>query len=210
MIPLQEIYDYLGSAELSNLFIADGGLGTGLLKPEYHDVVNRSIYLGLTDLHTRFDLKVREFTFNNLGQSRLIHKYVFPIGDCVEVLQVFVDRVELETKTLNGYTLTDVNVVKLNSEHGFNSTLKVVYRANHEAITPTTTSIMLPRPYLMALLYFIASRLFTSIPNQLDGDLNEGNRYAQKYAQEIAKLHDEGLDINLDDDMWLFNQKGFI
>lgn len=210
MIPLQEIYDYLGSAELSNLYIADGGLGTGVLKPEYHDVINRSIYLGLTDLHTRFDLKVRVFDFENLGQSYLIHKYRFPIDDCVEVLQVFVDDVELEPKSPNGYTLIDTNVVRLNKEQGFNSKLRIVYRANHELITKRTTEIMLPRPYLMALLYFVASRLFTSIPNQLDGDLNEGNRYAQKYAQEIAKLHDEGLDINLDDEMWLFDQKGFV
>ena len=61
-----------------------------------------------------------------------------------------------------------------------------------------------------ALLSFIASRLYTSIVNHLDGDLNESNRYAQRYVQEIQLLERQGIDVDdLHQHTW-FNQRGFI
>ena len=72
------------------------------------------------------------------------------------------------------------------------------------------TDTTLPSSYLNALLYFIGSRLYTSVVNQLDGDLNESIRYSQKYLQEIQMLSNQGIDTEDLIEMNLFHVKGFI
>lgn len=208
MIALSEIYGYLGSAELSNLFMADEGLGTGVLKPEYHDTINKSIYLGLTDLHTRFDLKIRDFDYVHTGQEQF--KLSIPNEDFLEIHQVIKNDKPLYANSFDGYLLLDNHVLSFKSAMLRGDVFKIIYRANHSVITNRTTHIELPRAYLNALLYFIAARVFTSIPNQLDGDLNEGNRYAQKYREEIAMLMAEGLDVDNSEERCLFNERGFV
>lgn len=223
LIPLQEVYDYLASGELSNLFMADGGLGTGVLKDKYKAVVNKSIYLGLTDLHSRFVLKKDnayrkiEKDFHgvavevvNLLVSRDGLEINLIADNFVEVLEVYINDREYIINDSDGYVLLATNRIKFSSPIANTDTIKIEYQANHNPITEDTTHIELPRMYLNALCYFIASRLYTSIVNQLDGDLNESNRYAQKYHQEIMMLESKGYDVDNFNQMCLFHAKGFI
>lgn len=223
LIPLQEVYDYLASGELSNLFMADGGLGTGVLKDKYKAVVNKSIYLGLTDLHSRFVLrkdsayrKVEKdngklmVKVTNLLVSRDGLEINLIADNFVEVLKVYINDRELHINTDNGYVLLATHRIKLSSPIADTDTITIEHQANHSPIDDSTTHIELPRMYLNALCYFIASRLYTSIVNQLDGDLNESNRYAQKYHQEIMMLESKGYDVDNQNEMCLFHIKGFI
>lgn len=231
LIPLQEVYDYLASGELSNLFMADGGLGTGVLKDKYKAVVNKSIYLGLTDLHSRFLLKKKRAEFSErftrtnrqgVGNYTTTVNGLMPdkAGDMVildpefvEILEIKYNHAVLKENDEMGYVLLQNNRFRLGknvleAKEGFS--YEVLFQANHSPITETTTHIELPRMYLNALCYFIASRLYTSIVNQLDGDLNESNRYAQKYHQEIMMLESKGYDVDNANQMCLFHAKGFI
>lgn len=79
--------------------------------------------------------------------------------------------------------------------------LEVVYRANHPKIVipigyfePTRTDIELPESHLMALCYFIASRVHN--PIGMTNEFHAGNSYAAKYEAECAELENEGLEIN--------------
>lgn len=202
---LSEIFDALASGELSNLNLAEGGVH---IKPDKLEVVLRSINLGLVDLYTRFLLKT-----NKLKVPVVDTPIVINTDDFIEVLEVYS---ELKSLTKYTYSLSSPNVLQLNLFDGFkdiNQFAIIEYKAKHILLTiediTLNSEVELPLPYLNALLYFIGSRLYTSIVNQLDGDLNESIRYAQKYQAEIAMLKEQGIDVDgLDDHHW-FKDRGF-
>jgi hypothetical protein len=83
-------------------------------------------------------------------------------------------------------------------------TLKVFYRADHPTIkdylansAPMVTPIYLPQSHLLALMYFIASRVQTPV-GMTAGALHEGNNYAAKYEREVQMLKDEGVEVDSD------------
>ena len=201
---LSEIFDALASGELSNLNLAEGGVQ---IKPDKLEVVLRSINLGLVDLYTRFLLKT-----NKLKVPVIDTPIVINTDDFIEVLEVYS---ELKSLTKYTYSLSSHNVLQLKIYdwgNYINQFAIIEYKAKHRLLTvediALNSEVELPLPYLNALLYFIGSRLYTSIVNQLDGDLNESIRYTQKYQAEIAMLKEQGIDVDgLDDHHW-FTDRG--
>lgn len=203
---LSVIFNALASGELANLHLSDNAQS---IFEDKKEIVLRSINLGLTDLYTRFYLKRK--TKEILTDKSLL-VYVLDDDEYLEIVQV---SLGLDKLYLNlDYIMVDTRTIKLNDYPRDKELLMIEYKARHKTLTQQDitddTDIELPMAYLNALLSFIASRLYTSIVNQLDGDLSESSRYAQRYVQEIQLLNEQGIDVdNLQEHDW-FNQRGFI
>lgn len=205
---LSHIFDTLATGELSNLFLAEGATE---IKPNKKEPVLRSINLALTDLYQRFFLKRK---VQELITSKGVLAYTINDPDFIEIHKVSLNGVELDINREGGYHLLSVNTLVLKDKPEDNEIIEVIYKAKHRTLTREDinldSEVELPDVYLNALCLFIGSRVYTSIVNQLDGDLNESNRYAQRYIQEIAMLTDKGVDVDDFNEMWLFHDRGFI
>lgn len=203
---LSVIFNALASGELANLHLADNAKS---IFDDKKEIVLRSINLGLTDLHTRFLLKKKVY---EVLSDKTTKVYQIADPECIEVTHVYVNEVpqfiHYDYKQMNTKTIEFVDYPQ------DNQIIHLEFKANHRQLSQedidNDTDVELPMSYLSALLSFIASRLYTSIVNQLDGDLNESHRYAQRYIQEIQLLTEQGIDVNdLTDNTW-FYERGFI
>ena len=194
---LSEIFASLADSELSNL----GIVTDGVVDPDKLPKVLRAINLGLNSLHTRFMLRKNTIEIELVPGKT---DYVINASDFLEVLSANMEGIERSLLTPN----------TIYKEVDAPTTLIVEYKAKHPPLTEADikadSEVELPIAYLNALLYFIGSRLLSSIPNQLDGDLNEGTRYTQKYMEEINLLIQQGVDVDdvLSND-W-FTNRGFV
>lgn len=203
---LSYILESLASAEVSNLNLAEDFLS---IKQDKLPIVLRAINAGLADIYTRFLLrKAIAEVQTEPGQ----YEYEVPADDLVEILSIMYDGAFLEPNT--DYVLLDINKVKFKQELGLLNPIVFEYKARHRPLTEVDveldSEVGLPMSYLNALLYFVASKLFTSIVNQMDGDLNEGVTYLRKYQAEIKMLDAQGIDVNNLEDMNIFKQRGFV
>lgn len=202
---VSQLFEYLASGELGNLNLAEDKIN---IKPDKAIVVLRNINRGLKDLHTRFMLKR---AFIEVPVVPGVDQYVVEHDDIVEVLHVYVSgRKLLEHE----YTKLSVNSFKLNIVLGITDTLRVEYKASHRTLTELDisldTEIDLPSSYVNALIYFVASNLFTGAVNQLDGDINEGVAYRSKYQAEVQLLENQGVDVEILDNFNHFRRGGFV
>lgn len=215
MMKLSEIYDALATGELKNLRLSEDNQITA----QGRKVLLSSINAGLTDLYTRFLLKKNDI---EMSYNKSREQYRIGRADLIEILSVKLNDVELKVNHADGYHLLDpatIHIDKgiersyLHSADELN-VLTVVYKANHKKLTEEDilldSDVELPDSYLNALLYFVASRLFASIPNQLDGDVNEGLRYSKRYFDEINMLINQGVDVDGINEFALFNVRGFV
>lgn len=212
---LSEIYDSLASGELKNLRFSENNV----IKPESRKVLLSSINAGLTDLHTRFLLKKNTI---DMSYSKSREQYSINRPDLIEVLSVKLNETELTVNTLSGYHLINPTTIYIDKgieryylhDADVLNTLYVTYKANHKKLTEEDieldNDVELPDSYLNALLYFIANRLYTSIPNQLDGDVNESLRYSKRYHDEIDMLTNQGIDVDGINEFSLFSARGFV
>lgn len=205
---LSYIFDMLASGELSNLYLADGG--TGEIKADKKELVLRSINAGLTDLYTRFYLKRKVAHIPIILNE---HKYSIDDPLCIEIIKVKHNDFELMPNVALGFYFLDNKTIYLTHSPN-DGQLTITYKCYHPTLTQTditrNTDIELPQAYLNALLYFCGARLLTSLPNQLDGDLNESQRYYQKYLAEIDMLSRVGVDVDDLDEFYPFNERGFV
>lgn len=205
---LSYVFDMLASGELSNLYLADGG--TGVIKPDKKELVLRSINAGLTDLYTRFYLKRKVEKL-----PLFLHTQHYKIDDplCIEIIKVQKGGYELQANAPLGFYFLDNRSIYLKNTASTGD-LSITYKCYHPTLTSQDIDddreIELPMAYLNALVYFCGARLLTSIPNQLDGDLNESQRYYQKYLAEIDMLTRMGIDVDDLDDYYPFNERGFV
>lgn len=205
---LSTIFQALADGELANLRIGDYKFD---IADDDKPRILKSINLGLNELYTRFMLSIIHKEIPLVTNQEI---YTITDENLLEILSVGLNECELSYR--NDYTLTSINTLVLSKELNIktNDKLKVKYKAKHKALTEQDitddTDISLPISYLNALLYFIASRLYTSINNQLDGDLNEGMRWTQRYHEELSMLEQQGIDVDgIDENNW-FNQRGFV
>ncbi|WP_395143753.1 hypothetical protein ACF3NV_07800 [Moraxella atlantae] len=195
---VKDVIDALLEGELNNLNMLDSN---GNLKPERLKKIIDTINLGLTDLHTRFLLK-----------KNILDLEVTPCNDTYEILKEdFIEILHINNHLVN-YSLLKPNTIYINTHCP--TIICIEYKANHRRLTELdytyNTIIDLPLSYLQALLDFCAYRLYTSMVNQLDGDLNESVRYMQKYQEQLAVLTNQGIDVdNIGVDYW-FYQRGFV
>lgn len=193
---LSDIFYTLGDSELSNLSLVENGE----ILPDKLPKVLRAINLGLADLHTRFLLRKNVVDISLVPEQT---QYTITNSDFVELLTSSLPKVEKSLLTPNTfYAVVDAPM-----------TITVEYKATHPPLTEedinNDSNVELPVAYLNALLYFIGSRMLMSIPNQMDGDINEGTRYTQKYLEEIAMLTQQGVDVDQVYDNDWFNSRGF-
>lgn len=186
----------LADSEVSNL----GFVENGEILPESLPKILRAINLGLVDLHTRFLLRKKRIAVD-LVPDQL--QYTIAESDFVELLTTSLPNIDK--------SLLSPNTFYANVDAP--TTITVEYKATlpplTEADIAADSNVELPIAYLNALLYFIGSRMLMSIPNQMDGDINEGTRYTQKYMEELAMLAQQGVDVDgVYENNW-FNERGF-
>lgn len=203
---LSHVLEYLASGELGNLNLAEDRIN---IKDDRKVIVLRAINRGLEDLHTRFLLR-KATAFIEVVDGQQIYD-VMP-DDFIEILHIQINGKKL---TNTEYSLGDVNKFKLNNLLGITDDVRVEYKASHKKLTELDisldTEIKLPSPYMNALIYFVAARLYTGAVNQLDGDLNEGVAYERKYQDEIMMLSNQGIDVDgFYDSNNNFRNRGFV
>jgi hypothetical protein len=83
------------------------------------------------------------------------------------------------------------------------STLRVVYRATHQKITiplgyfnPEVVEVELPDTHLVALLYYVASRV--NNPVGMVNEFNAGNSWYAKYEAACQELEHHGMYVSQD------------
>lgn len=205
---LSVIFNALASGELHNLWISDN---REEIRDEFKEQVLRGINLGLLDLYTRFMLSKRSFK-PDIKEG--IREYTVDDNRLLEVLNVQFNGSDLAYYKPDGYFLLNTNLILLGFSPKDGDNCEIIYKAKPNELTEQDiiddTDVELPMSYLNALLYFVSSRLFTSIPNQLDGDLHEGVRWRQRYESELMMLNQQGIDVDgLDDTTW-FIERGFV
>lgn len=203
---LSHILEYLASGELGNLNLSEDRIN---IKDDKKVIVLRAINRGLEDLHTRFLLR-KATAFIDVEDGQQIYDVV--PDDFIEILNIQINGKKL---TNTEYSLGDVNKFKLNNLLGITDDVRVEYKASHKKLTELDidldTEIKLPSPYMNALIYFIAARLYTSAVNQMDGDLNEGVAYERKYQDELMMLNNQGIDVDgFYDSNNNFRNRGFV
>lgn len=218
---LSEIFDQLAYGELSKLHVS-GENGEGI-RPEHYNSMVSHINLGLTKLHTRFALRTSEVivqlnegvnTYSlsskysvSANQSDVPFKYIIdtpeaPFTDNILKVERVVDELG-EVVFLNDsdeiysvYTPT-YNTLQV-PEPSDEMSLCVLYRANHPKLStgnvdPSTVEVDIPETHLEALLYFIAARVHSSIPD-INGN-TESSIFEFKYEQSCQRLITEGVEI---------------
>lgn len=193
---LSDIFDALGSGELVNLHLVENNS----IIPDKLPIVLNAINLALTDLHTKFLLK-RELVKINIEPT--IDTYKITNGDFIEVLNSDMNGIQ--------YSLLNPNTLYVKADKP--TVVTIEYKASHRKLTEEDiledSEVDLPLSYLNALLYFIGSRMYVSVVNQLDGDLNESARYASMYQAELLTLTNQGIDVDhLNNNDW-FYERGF-
>ncbi len=193
---LSDIFDALGSGELANLHLVENNS----IIPDKLPIVLNAINLALTDLHTKFLLK-RELVKINIEPT--IDTYKITNGDFIEVLNSDMNGIQ--------YSLLSPNTLYVKADKP--TVVTIEYKASHRKLTEEDiledSEVDLPLSYLNALLYFIGSRMYVSVVNQLDGDLNESARYASMYQAELLTLTNQGIDVDhLNNNDW-FYERGF-
>lgn len=193
---INELIKLLIYGELRNLSYVGSD---GNIKADKLDRLIDTINLGLLDLYTRFYINRKTKEISIIKDQ---HEYKIDDDNLIEITSIGLDKSEYMFKAIDTIYLFETNKDKLT----------VIYKTKHNKITKDNLDMLLelPSSYLNALVLFVASRLYTSIPNQLDGDLHEHSRYVQRYVEEIKHLTDTGIDVDDLDDKWLFTIKGFV
>lgn len=195
---LKEIFDQLTYGELSQVSIGGGDIGE-IREPDYPKVAAH-VTLGLTALHTRFNLKegtyvltivpgTYTYTLSNVTDITKIERVYSDTG--LE-LPLNVDGDPASVRTAGYRTLViPVDLVS--------TTLKVVYRANHKPLgeaewsDPEATEIDIPYAYLEALLWYVASRAMNPVGFAGGNGFHEGNNYLSKYEAACAMLEQQNV-----------------
>lgn len=214
MINVKELVDNLVQTELHNLKMKDSG---DVLRENRLEQVINNINLGLTDLYTKFVLKVVEAKYTAEPHQRMFSPVVNTNNEVLEVLNVFHNDERLFNSGFRAYSRTNASngaAIKLNYSPDEGDIIRIISKANHKRLTKedyhNNAECELPLSYITALNYFVASRMFTSIVNQMDGDVSESQRWYQMYLAELKELRDAGIEAdNLDDNHW-FQERGFV
>lgn len=113
--------------------------------------------------------------------------------------------------TKPSYYLSNPTTIHLYSPYDF-AVYQLVCRTAQGANSELQLEDELPLPlaYHNALGLYIASRLYRSMDNQLDGDLNESTRFYQAYQHELQLLDQQGITLDKQPQDTLFTAKGFI
>lgn len=220
---LSELMDQLTAGELSQLSL--GGIdSTGIEECDYPKIIPH-INLGLTSLYTRFPIRTQEVIvqqFDHIQNYELNSKYAEsnktslaqtkyimdsefePFEDNVLRIESVHDEDGKELFLNDSEEYWSVHTKSYNVIHvpwpEQENAMSIMYRANHDTIpivgaNPLTTQINIPPGLLEALLFYIASRVFSNL--NTDGAVTEGNTFMQKYEQSCLKAEQYNI-VNKD------------
>lgn len=203
---LSYVLEYLASGELGNLNLAEDRIN---IKPDMVPVVLRVINRGIQDLHTRFLLR-RATAYIDVVEDQQVYEVVSE--EFIEILEIIVNGKKL---TSSEYSLGDVNKFKIHNLLGITDDVRVEYKATLKRLTELDialdTEIALPSPYINALIYFAAARLYAGSVNHMQGDMNEGANFEGKYQNELTMLMNQGIDVDgFYDSNNNFRNRGFV
>ena len=203
---LTEIFTQLSTGEFKQLGI--GGVEEGGIYDRNQYEVIQHLNLALTELHKRFNLKVRKHLLTMLPGT--VEYTVTPTGaDLLKVIGVWNqdgDEMSLnEENEPDGVFTPDFNKLTVPTDvAALGGQLTVKFRAGHAQIagsphglqTPTldATEISLPRTHLRALLLFMAARAHA--PTGMVNEFNAGNNYLAQFEAECALL--DGMNLQVD------------
>ena len=221
---LQEVFDQLSDGEFSQISI--GGAPAGVIDESNTGKVINHLNLALTSIYKRFYLKESRLEIPlQTGTST----YQLNIVDILNVEQILTDggtALSLDRSddpfscfmtTTNTLRVPEAFVTPgseipdaLKTEN-----IIVVYRANHPKLTlmqglmqAETTPIELPASYLMALLYFVASRAHN--PIGMVNEFHSGNTWFMKYEGECKRLELESLQVDTPTENTRLERNGWV
>ena len=204
--------------------------------PSRYEQLLSSINMGLTEIYKRFFLLSREVyveLHEEISTYMLHSKYSVTAGteptlyiiDTVD--EPFLDDVlkieEIYDEAGDRLGLNDVDDDLSAFTPSFrtfqvpypndNITYAVQYRASHPLIEwsvdmdPSLIDVAVPNSLYQALLYFVASRVHSS----LGGDQGvEGNDYYQRFEASCAKVEELGLEVQSEPVNWRFDDRGWV
>jgi hypothetical protein len=204
---LTEIFDQLTYGELGQINI--GGATMGEIVSNNYPAMVSHLNTGLTRIHTRFDLKEGEVIiqqYEEITDYILRPKYTMSTGtapnkyivdsvalpfadDILKIEQAFDE--EGKEIALNrpgddfSYFTPGFDTLQIPEPNNSNAT-SVIYRARHAKISsvdidPDTTLIDIPEAFMEPIVYFMASRVFSS-----RGSTEFGNESAMHFARYDA------------------------
>jgi len=92
--------------------------------------------------------------------------------------------------------------------------IAVQYRANHKRVSVTSATdltsieIFVPPQLEEALMFYVASRVFASLPGNADS--SESNDYFRKYQSKIQEVRHQGLYTQPESGSWRFGDNGWV
>lgn len=226
---LSQIFEQLQYGELSQVALGGDGEEEFGIEVENYPRVVAHINMGLTELHKRFPLKVSTVNIQmvegistyyididySISSGTQLVKYLIDSpevpfkDDLLKVVSIANDENELfdindknSDTPIYSYTYNSITVPVVDP----NQTLLVTYRADHEKIdhqdlNPETQDVDLPPSYLEALLYYVASRVYSGRP------LLDGKDESLKYFQLFESACDKITELNLMDSSICTNNK---
>ena len=233
---LQDLFDQLTYGELAKVSLG-GDPTIGILEKDYANIISH-INLGLTELYKRFPLKEDEISIqleDNIQTYYLHSDYALTNDESIQPDKYLIDS---EFHPFNDTVLKIEQVIDENGEilylndsnqawsvfsPSYNSiqvpyasseiAVTVTYRADHARIPnigadPSTYDVPIPMTHLEPLLYYIASRIHTTLPT-LDG-VNKGNDYLAKYEAACTKIENLALTNKSDPSNHKLWDRGFV
>jgi hypothetical protein len=206
--------------QLRNGELANTSLSEKLDYEEYPKIVSY-VNLALTALHSRFNIKQSEVVIQEYSTINIYtfdSKYAVSNTGSAEPIKYIIDTIDtpftndlirIETiEDSNGDILllndqTESTSIKLPSYNKIKvvapideELLIITYKANHDKVlvsglTTTDQEIYIPEVLLEPLLYHIASRFHSSLPNA--AGISESEKYISKYENACIRIKLENL-----------------
>ena len=214
---ISEVFDQLIYGDLNNLAITEDGC----IDPSNYPLIINAINLGLTELHKRFPLKLKEVYVQqhiHISTYTLHSKYALSNTTSTEPIKYiidsdsdpFVDDILMIESVYNEegeeYYLNDDNAVYSLYTPSWNTlqipdpqdenAISIVYRANHRRIDPNALDlddieIDIPHSLLSPLLLYVAYRIYDS-RDKLNGT-NNSNNILNKFEAALIQAEMSGL-----------------
>jgi hypothetical protein len=230
---LTEIFDQLTYGELGQINI--GGATMGEIVSNNYPAMVSHLNAGLTRLHTRFDLKDGEVIIQQyetitdyvlrpaytISTGTAPIKYIvdtvekpFP-NDLIKIEQVFDEQgkeIPLNKPSESTSMFTPAYDTLQIPVPNDDLATSLIYRARHAQISadnmdPDTTEINIPHTHMEALVYFMASRVFSSRGTTEYG--NESAMHFARYEAACQTLEKYGMDNKAINEGSHFNRGGW-
>jgi len=220
---LSEIFDQLTYGELSSLSIGGKKDGAGIAQKD-HPEMGAHINLALTALYKIFPLKTAYVNIQQSASIYTYfitsdHSIIDGTADDLYLIDTVADRFQDDLLKIEGLYDEDGDLLYLNNinedtsifNDDYNSItlpnpvaaeiVQVKYRADHVNIShtnldPTEVDVKIPRSLLEPLLFYVASRAFSSVP-PIEG-VSRSSQFLNKFETSVQRL--KNLDLVNDEE----------